>query len=66
MSKQINKNSSFLIRIDKGWWKMLSRLRTDYHRSFKGLVEHALTEAYTGVSERELDSALKGTSNDKK
>ena len=55
MSKQINKKTTFLIRIDYGWWKILSQLKTDYEMPFRELVEYALSEMYGGVNAEDLD-----------
>lgn len=41
-----DKNLTFQQRIDVGWWKILSQLRTDTGKSFKELVEHALSNTY--------------------
>ena len=43
---QSYENSTFQVRLDKGWWKILSQLRTDTGKSFKELVEGALSDAY--------------------
>lgn len=45
-SKHVNKNSTFHARIDKGWWKILSQLRTDTGKGFKELIEDALINTY--------------------
>ena len=43
---QSDKNLTFQVRIDKGWWKMLSLLRIDTGQSLKELVEDALSDVY--------------------
>jgi len=43
---QSDKKSTFQVRIDKGWWKILTLLRIDTGESLKGLVEHALSQSY--------------------
>lgn len=48
MSKQIYNKTSFLVRLDIGWWKILSRIKTRSGRSFKDIVEYALSEVFTG------------------
>ena len=63
MSRQVTKKNTFQIRLDIGWWKILSQLRTDSGESFKSLVEYALAEVYTGISESELDEVFKGMRN---
>ena len=45
-SRQIDNNLTFQVRLNKSWWKILSQLRTDTRKSFKELVENALTSAY--------------------
>ena len=44
--KQVNKNLTFHARIDRGWWKILSQLRTDTGKGFKELIEDALINIY--------------------
>lgn len=60
MSRQVTKKKTFQIRIDSGWWKILSQLKTDLGWSFKELVEHALVESYTAKSNEEIIEFLKG------
>lgn len=43
---QSDKKLTFQQRIDMGWWKILSQLRTDTGKTFKELVEDALSDAY--------------------
>lgn len=45
-SRQVDKNLTFQVRVDKGWWKILSELRTDTRMSFKDLIEDALVNCY--------------------
>ncbi len=45
-SRLVNKNSTFHARIDKGWWKILSQLRTETGKGFKELIEDALINTY--------------------
>ena len=45
-SEQVNKQLTFQVRVEKGWWRILSQLRTDEKRSFKELVEDALVNTY--------------------
>lgn len=49
-NRQVDKNLTFQVRIDRGWWKILSHLKTESGRGFKELVEDALTDAY-GIGE---------------
>ncbi|EKE00175.1 MAG: hypothetical protein ACD_22C00082G0018 [uncultured bacterium] len=56
MSQQSDKKKTFQIRLDRGWWKILSQLKTNTRWSFRSLVEHALVEMYTGKSTKELDN----------
>ncbi len=63
MSRQVTKKSTFQIRLDNGWWKILSQLKTDSGESFKSLVEYALAETYTGISKPELSKVFKGMKN---
>jgi len=46
MSKNVNKNMDFHVRIDKGWQDVLSQLKTNEKTSFKGLIEDALSNTY--------------------
>ncbi|HXK52844.1 hypothetical protein H6802_03885 [Candidatus Nomurabacteria bacterium] len=55
MSTKLQKKT-FQIRLDIGWWKILSNLRTNSGQSFKTLVEYALSETYNGY---ETESELK-------
>lgn len=49
-SKQIDKKSTFLVRLDIYWWKTLTILRAEQRRSIKSLVEEALSESYSPIS----------------
>lgn len=59
-SQQVDRNLSFQVRLDKGWWKILSQLRTDTGRSFKELVEGALSNTY-GIDENGKPYEIKNT-----
>lgn len=63
-SRQSDKKLTFQIRVDKGWWKLLSELRTEYRVPFKALVEIALTEVYSYANDRELKRLLRRLSDD--
>ena len=39
-------------------WKILSKLRTDYHMSFKDLTEYAVIEALTGLTDEQMEKIL--------
>ena len=58
MSRQIDKKPTFQIRVDRGYWKILSQIRTDYHMSFKELVEHAIAEMHAADDDGELEKVL--------
>ncbi len=43
---QIDKNKTFQVRIDSGWWIILQKLKTDHRTLIRSLVEDALTNTY--------------------
>lgn len=43
---QIDKNKTFQVRIDSGWWVILQKLKTDHRTLIRSLVEDALTNTY--------------------
>lgn len=45
--KKVDTNLTFQVRLDKGWQKILFRLRADLGGSIKSLVEDALTQVYS-------------------
>jgi len=63
MSQQSGKKITFQVRVDRGLWKVLSQLKTDYGWSFKELTEHALIEMYTGMSDEELNKLFNKSKN---
>lgn len=44
--QKIDKKLTFQARLDIGWKKTLSQLKTETRMSFKGLIEDALTNTY--------------------
>lgn len=48
---QSNKKYGNPVRLEDGWWKILTLLKAETRMSLKALVEHALSNTY-GVDEK--------------
>ncbi len=45
-NRKIDSKSAFQVLIDIGWWRTLSLLKAASKKTFKELVEHALSSTY--------------------
>lgn len=45
-NRQVDKKTTFQIRVDKGWQEILLILRAKHNKPIKRLVEHALSSTY--------------------
>lgn len=45
-NRQVDNKPTFQARIDRGWWKVLSELRSNTGKGFKELIEDALSNTY--------------------
>lgn len=46
-NRQIDTKSTFQVRIDKGWQKILTQLRAETRMTIRALVEQALSNNYS-------------------
>ncbi len=56
---QIDKKTTFQVRLDRGWQKILTQLRGEYGMSIKALVEQALSDTYGLDSDGKFGSLKK-------
>lgn len=57
-NKQVNKNKTFLVRLDIGWKKILLHQKIELGGTFKSLVEDVLGDYY-GIIEPVATSVIK-------
>jgi hypothetical protein len=45
-NRKVDSKNTFQVVVDRGWWEILAKLRISSRKSFRELVEDALSNTY--------------------